>query len=484
MNGLIKRPTHYVATGYHKGDCIALERYFSVWNRTCFRYDPVAYIYDEEAEALMVPGGTSPYMLEKFTGFKIQTNYECDTYDTISIRQTTPPRNELQTKMVHFLIGEGDYTENRMCSQLACNAETGEGKTFAAISAMTYFRCKMIVIVNRKSIKKTWIDECQKFSDIDPARILDVKTDTIRGILDGDIDPSNYWLFVTIHRSIQSVASDVGWHAITEFFEKLRVGLKVYDEANMEFTNSVKIDAYTNTYKTLYLTANMERSGISENSIFQRAFSKVNKFDQYALGYNTSKKHIHFIAILYNSSPTIRDISIIKKGGHGFNGKSYSEYQVSKDGKFFEIIFGLLDKFAIKNNFRTLVLTAKINSCTTIKNELVKQYPKKKIGVYNSSVEDKEKARVLEEDEIIVSTTQSLGFSQTISNLRCVINCEAFRFKATGNQASGRLRRLPNGEQCFYVELVDTGFYSIREQYTDRLTYYKKLFSEIVELKY
>lgn len=484
MNELVKYCTHYEATGYKRGDCNRLEKYFSVWNKTRFRFDPIAYIYDKDEEKLLLPGGMNPKVLEEMTGFRIHHRADSDPFDEISIRQVVGPRNDLQTQMVHFLIGEGAYESNTGLNQLACNAETGEGKTFAAISAMTFFRCKMIVIVNRKNIRSNWITECEKFSDIDPARILCLNTKAIKEILDGELDPSRYWLFVCLHRSIQTVASDRSWRDITELFRKLRVGLKVYDEANMEFTNSVYIDCYTNTLRTLYLTANMERSGIDNNKIFQRAFNFVKKFDQYKLGYTNSKKHIHFIAILYNSAPSVKDVSLIKKGGHGFNGKSYSEYQVSKDTKFFEIILGLLDKFAIKNNFRTLILTAKINSCKAIVEYLQREYPKKTIAMYNSAVKDKEKAEVLQTADIIVSTTQSLGFSETITNLRCVINCEAFRFKATGNQASGRLRRLPNNESCFYIELVDQGFYSIRGQYTERLRYYRKLFADIIELKY
>ena len=55
-----------------------------------------------------------------------------------------------------------------------------------------------------------------------------------------------------------------------------------------------------------------------------------------------------------------------------------------------------------------------------------------------------------------------------------MINCEAFRSKITGNQASGRLRRLGDDIMCYYVELVDTGFASIRAQFKERESRYKK----------
>ena len=105
------------------------------------------------------------------------------------------------------------------------------------------------------------------------------------------------------------------------------------------------------------------------------------------------------------------------------------------------------------------------------------------IGVYNSSIDKHEKQRVLDEDQLIISTSASLGFSETIANLRLVINCEAFRSKITGNQASGRLRRLGDDIMCYYVELVDTGFASIRAQFKERESRYKKQFKEIIYIK-
>jgi hypothetical protein len=227
----------------------------------------------------------------------------------------------------------------------------------------------------------------------------------------------------------------------------------------------------------------MKRSDMGENIVFQKAFKAVPKFDQYALGYNDSKKHIIMLLIRYNSYPSVMWRSKCKRGGHGFNAKTHSDYQITEDGDFYDIIFDLIDRYTIKKNFRTLLLVSKINSCEIIAEQLREMFPTKKIGIYNSSISKIEKARVLEEDEIIVSITKSLGFSETVSNLRMVINCEAFRFDGTGDQASGRLRKLPNNENCLYVELCDEGFPSITKQVKDRLSFYAKLFQRIVELR-
>ena len=483
MDNILKLPTHYVIPGYENGMYPELERAFSVWNKINFRFIPLGIIYNKNRRELYIPAGASPYFLRKVTGRDIEIVYRHDPYDRISLRITKPPRNDLQKDMVKFLIGEGDYEYNKNCRQLSCNAETGEGKTYAAISTMTYMHCKAIVIVNRKEIKDNWMNEIVKFTDIDKTCMLDVTAPIMRKIIDGKFDTKKYYVFTIVHRTIQSIASTDGWEAVTKFFQKIRVGLKIFDEANMEFINTVHVDCYTDTFKTLYLTANMEKSGIEENKVFQRCFKEVPKFNQYELGYTESKKHIRMLSIVYNSQPTVQQIAACKSR-MGFNGKVYSDYQVYDDSMFFEILHGVVQKFTIKNNMRTLILVSKINSTEIIAEELKKAYPDKVIGTYHSKILPDVKKIVRDNAEIIVATGQSLGFYATIKNLRCCINCEAFRFKATGNQASGRLRRLETGEECFYIELIDTGFRSIRDQYSERKRYYTKLFKEIIELKY
>lgn len=485
MRSLLKLPTHYKLVDYTPGDCFSIEKYFSSYDQVRHKYVPLALVYDKEKKELKVPGGANPSIISKATGFKIHTVYTHDEYDEISIRSTMFPKNDLQKDMVQFLIGEGKYVDNKNYRQLVCNAETGEGKTFAAITTMTYHRCKMIVIVNRKNIKNNWINEILKFTDIDKARILDCDTLAIRKIAEGSLNCDKYNAFVVIHRSINRVAATSGWNIIRAFFRNIRVGLKVYDEANMEFVNSVYIDTNSNTFKTLYLTANMEKSGFRDNVVFTRSFAAVPKFNQYELGYTDSKKHIVFISIQYNSHPNIAQISSCKVKRYGwFSAKKFSEYQVNEDTYFFDIIDGLIDRFAIEKNMKMLILVSKIDSCNMIATHIASMHHKKLIGAYHSEVGDKLKKNILKTCDIIVSTGASLGFAETIKDLRVVVNCEAFRFKATGNQASGRLRRLENGETCYYIELVDRGFYSVIDQYNTRKPYYRTLFKALYELSY
>ena len=133
----------------------------------------------------------------------------------------------------------------------------------------------------------------------------------------------------------------------------------------------------------------------------------------------------------------------------------------------------------IKNGFRSLILVSRIVACDEITKYIRDTY-KLDAASYHSQISQQDKKRALGEAKVIVSTNASLGLSETIPELQFVLNAEAHR--NFGDQASGRLRRLPGDKICIYCELVDVGFRSIVKQWNDRKKHYQVIFSEIIEL--
>jgi hypothetical protein len=344
-------------------------------------------------------------------------------------------------------------------------------------------RLKTIIIVNRIHIENTWRDAILEFTDASEKSILCLTTDIIIDILNGKINADKYDIFIAVHRTIYNAATQVGWEGIHELFKILGIGLKIYDEAHREFANTTMIDTHTDTRKTLYLTATLKLSNPKANYIFQNLFYNIPKFDQRKLGYTDAKKHIAMIAYFYNSHPGIdAQRQCYNPRMHFFNSKAHSMYQVTEDTNFFTILDTNIVKFAIKNKFRCLILVARIKACEIIADFIKENHPEISCGIYNSSIDSVEKQRVLKEDQVIISTNSSLGESVTIKDLRFVLNCEAHR--SFGDQASGRLRKLPDPNlMCYYAELVDNGFKSITSQWKSRKKHYAEIFNEIFEIK-
>ena len=484
MAKLYKLRTHYILTPYYEGENETLEKYLSAFVKY-FKvrggyFNPIGFVIDNGS--MFIPAGVNQTILERMVRTKAILDTSYMPYDEIYIRSTATPKDEVQSKMIRFLLGEGEYYENKNYSQLCCNAQTGEGKTFAAIMMMVYYQCKALVIVHTHELALSWDAQVQQHGNIDKTKILLLNPTMIRSIINDELDVSGYYFFIIIHRSIMIVAEDLGWESITVLFSKLRIGLKIIDEANQEFHNIIHIDAYTNVYKNIYLTATMKRSDKSENIVFQRCFAAIPKFNTLSLGFASAKKHIHMIALLYNSNPSIGEVAACRSRGM-FDVKKYADYQVYSDDRLFELLTTVIEKFTIGRNFRTIIFCAKINSCEIIADYLKSVFPEKTIGIFNSSISKHDKKRVISKSSIIVSTTKSLGMGVNINNLRMAINIEAFRFDGTGDQAAGRLRKWFSDTESWYVELVDIGFKTIRSQYQDRLKLYEKLFASIDEIK-
>ena len=312
---------------------------------------------------------------------------------------------------------------------------------------------------------------------MDMKRVCELDTKTMTDILNDEFDTDRYHIFVVVHRSVQNFAKENGWSSLGLLFRKIGIGLKIFDEAHREFSNTTYIECYTNTAKTLYLTATRKLSDPQANYIYQRLFVDMPKFDQASLGYTDHKKHITMLAVFYNSNPSLTCMKECKTNA-GFSAVKHSLYQIEVDNKFFSILSKLVNKFSVEKGFRTLILVSRIVACDVIKTYLKEIFPDVTVGVYNSKVSDEEKDRVFYNDHIIVSTNRSLGEAVTIPKLQFVLNCEAHN--NYGDQASGRLRKFDENKKYIYAELIDEGFPSIRAQWKNRKKLYETKFGKII----
>ena len=94
-------------------------------------------------------------------------------------------------------------------------------------------------------------------------------------ILNGSLDISKYKLILSTHSTIRNLGMAYGWDKVTNLFIKMKIGTKIYDECHKDFQNLYKIDYYTNTYKTIYISATLNRSSKDEDFVYQLYF-KIN----------------------------------------------------------------------------------------------------------------------------------------------------------------------------------------------------------------
>ena len=477
MDKIIVRHSSIVVNNYEIGDCEDLEKSLSVWNDIYYRLEPKGFFYNEERKELLLPRGLDLGYLERKLKRPIEMQYECDKYAKAVYKLTTEPRSDIQVKSISYLIGEGEFRYTQKYSQQSLNLDTGDGKTYCLIAALTFLQMKSMIITHIDSIKNQWLNSYLKMTNIDERSICNISGS---GVIEKLMKSKNlpYKIYLVNHATLKQYAKKHGWDSIRELFKKLEIGVKVFDEAHLEFASVIKIDLHTNVKKTFYLTANFERSYYGENKVFSLAFKNIPKYGVETR--NEKRKHIVYVSVTYNSKPTMQE-QLSVKGYKGFDKNKYIDYQIEK-GKIFDVIEYVIDYFGKKEG-KILLLTSKIDSSIEMSEWLKEKYPDKRVLTYNSKVSDDEKAKVNEVD-IISSTPKSFSTGVDVPGLRVNIMTEPYTSAITANQVAGRLREYGPNEYTFHVELIDTGFKKVVDMQRKRMKVFKEKCVNIINIKY
>lgn len=471
MDKLIVKHSGIVVPNYELGEVPNLESKLSTFDSVYFKERPMAYDYDEEASTLYIPRGMNISEVEEMTRRKAEYDFECNDIDKALIRLQKEPKNTIQQRSIAYLLGEGDFKYTKTKSQLALNLDTGDGKTYCVIAALSFMREKSLIMTHIDNIKQQWIESLKKFTDTIDDFILDVKgSKVIEKVMKIPSNKLPWKTYLVNRKTLNSYAKKHGWQAVDEFIKHIKVGVKVFDEAHIEFETMMNIDFHSNVKKTIYLTANFERSEFKENIVFKHSFDNIPKFGISTR--NEKERHIVYVPTFFNTKPSM-EAKMSMRGIKGWLDKNkYSDYLTDKD-KFYEVLKTTMD-MCIENPGRILILTSKISSTEDVAAFIKETYPDLQVGVYNSSIDSKLKEEIKESYPIISSTPKSMGTGTDLPGLRYVLNFDVYSSSVMANQISGRLRELPNGDNTFFFEFIDSGIPDITKMYKKRLPIFKK----------
>jgi len=450
---------------YEMGDCKKLERIFSLYDKVTHSYYIKGLIYDEEDKILIVPRGIDIHLLENYFGVPptiINKHDHMDKISDVQIKYT--PRDDVQLEALRFMVGKDKYRGNHNKSQLSLNLNTGKGKSYCSITTSAIFKLRTMIITSSIDWLNQWKNYILEYTDIKSQEIyMLVGSPSIIKLLNTDI--SKYKYILASHSTLTSYASTYGWKAVTELFKYTKIGIKIYDEAHLNFDNMMYIDGYTNTYKTYYVTATPARSDKDENIIFKYYFKNVPAIDLFD---DNDDPRTDYISIHYNSRPTAIDIDNCNNA-YGFNKTSYANYVTSKSKNFYMLLRIIMD-MAINNGQKNVFYIATNKGIKIVYNWIMDNYPElsNDIGIYTSIIK-KDKKKQLDK-RIILSTTSSLGAAVDIKGLKMVVVlAEPFKSKVIARQSLGRTR----DKNTLYVEVIDTGFLRVKKYYSIKRPTYR-----------
>ncbi len=460
MNKIDIKHTSIVINNYELGDSKKLENTFSVYDNLYHTRFFKGIEFIPEEQKVIIPRGIDTFWVEKLFNEYAVVDHQCDPYDKIDdVLIKYLPRDDKQKEALAFMIGVGNYKNNKYKSQLSVNLNTGVGKTYCAIAKAAYDRVRSITITYSVNWIKQWRDFILEYTDIKPREICILEgSSSIKRLLKKDI--SQYKFILATHGTLKSYGDTNGWNKITELFKYMKVGLKFYDECHLNFDNMCKLDFYTNTKQTIYVSATPARSDRDENIIFQYYFKNVPSIELFN---EEDDPRTHYIALRYNSNPTPMNISQCKNQ-YGLDRNKYTNYVVQQEN-FYKILRVVID-LAMKNNGKNIFYIGTISAIDIVYEWIMENYPElyNNVGIYNSSVQTDKELQL--EKKIILTTTKSCGTAMDIKGLKMtVILAEPFKSEVLSRQTLGRTR----DRDTFYLEIVDEGF-----AYTKRYYYQKK----------
>lgn len=475
------RSSCIILHNYEMGDNERLERALSIWDKARHRFIPMARYYDAENKDLYVCRGLDLWMIIPSFARNIVSHTEPNGYDNVGqILLKTQPRDERQAEAIKFCLGMDQYHMNRHLPQLCLNLTVGAGKTFLAIFCFAFYCIKTMVITSSVSWLEQWKEKIIEYTNLRSDEIYIIAgAPSITKLVKGIHKPNNIKFYLCTHSTLYSYGKTKGWDKLSELFQFLRVGIKIYDEAHLYFENICRIDFFSNVWKTYYLTATPLKSDFYQNIVYQKCFStvpKISLFDE------VNDPHTSYLAILFNSHPSAFELDkCCNSTQYGFSIMEYVSYFETKD-IYFKLLRIVLAHCltSMSNEDKILIYIGKNSTVLNTYYWLRYNYYGIPIGIYTSLIKENKKDQL--ENTIILTTTKSASALLDIPRLKkVIIFAEPFNSAVLARQILGRTR----DKDTELIELVDCGFQRIKDWYMNkRRNVYSIYATEMNEISY
>ena len=326
--------------------------------------------------------------------------------------------------------------------------------TYCVANAVTEMNEKTLIISPNESIKLQWLNTFVNMFDYRSKHIMNISgSNVIDGIMNDEISIKDRNIFLVNHQTLHSYLFNNNSYLFHKFFKKLKIGIKVYDESHLNFANILLIDFFSNTKKTIYLTATFDRSDKTESACFKRAFSSVIGYGEEE-SLKITEKHILYHVVNINSNIEYKNRARIMAfpGYTAIKAGRYAFFDDPKDTTYNTIkaILNLVSEVEGK----ILIFVPLIEAADKVVDKLKLDFPDKKIMSYHSKIDKNEKSEIGKYD-VIVSTIKSTGTGMDIPGLRVVINTENFASTVLAQQVIGRLRPYAKDKETFFFDIVD-----------------------------
>ena len=352
-----------------------------------------------------------------------------------------------------------DYLTSNSSSQTkVIGIQTGKGKTYIALEALSRIGTRALIYILPKYIDK-WISDVNEIYDIEPDRILVIrKGDHLKtALIMAECNEFDYDIIIIsnrIHKSYVSQYEEVNGNmdifpfevAPENLMDALSVGAVLIDEAHQELKMVASFICYLNVNLLIALTATLVHDDNEVIRMHKLLFpmsgrAKKLKHDQYILMYP--------IELVYNNP---YKLSSSNYGSKDYNHIAF-ELSLLRNNKtkenYFNAVVNYLNISYIKDYVsgdKAVVFISSIRMATELTDWIKKAYPDKDVRRY---VDDDHYSNVIDAD-IRITTVGGAGTAIDIPNLTTAIQTVNVSSQQSNIQTLGRLRKMDGRDVRFY----------------------------------
>lgn len=367
---------------------------------------------------------------------------------TISLGSTREPRSELQKDCIKVLTTSNSH-------KITCELKPGVGKTFIALYSISKLGLKPLIVAPTTLLKSQWTDEF--INEGIP------KEDITNNIYEA---PSHKFCVVTI-TSLENALRD-DWNGLMKVIKQADFGIKIIDEAHLHLKGILKFDALCNIKRNWYLSATLGRSDEMEDKILNRSLLDAQRFVGSSKYVEYQKEYINvYLQDCYYNLPRQLCDEYFKYGTKGLIKPTYYNALMAYQGgvPFISNIFTVYKRMKAilpeeVRNKKAIILVPMIRIMEKLIEEMKKDpyFDNTHVVAVDGRLKIAEKMANLDEGELILSTSQSLGTGVDVKNLSLLINFDQYSSPIISEQIVGRNR--DRGYECYHVDVMDVVKYA------------------------
>jgi hypothetical protein len=384
-----------------------------------------------------------------------------------SFSMVHPPRDAIQSSAMLFLnrISDDKIWQSRFL-QLA----TGTGKTYCTIALACRLGLRSMIVVDTAELSVQWKSEFLKHTDMKES---DIAILSGRDSVESERKLRSRKVYIAIHKTL-GMLMDEDDNSVNKLSRDLGIGLRVFDEAHVDFHAICLINSFSNVRYTLYLTATPSRSNFREENLYGRVFGRIPYFNGRSI---EDDKYHTVILTTFDSNPPI-DVKGSIKTMRGFNVPKWASYISSDSGgypNFEAAVFKIIDGFGLLNRgIKCALMLPTIELIDKMSASLKSKYGDGiDIGMFIGRIPIEDRKAELGHG-FILTNDKIFDKAIDVEGLSLLIMAVPISSQVKTEQILGRLRHR-EGKPSILIDMADKGFPEcVSQQKMRRRVYMKK----------